>query len=73
MNKRIFQGDSLLPPLFVFSMAPLSLIFKKVNASCEWGKKECKLNHFLFMDDLKLFSKEQRANRYTCENCSYLY
>ena len=73
VNKGIFQGDSLLRPLFFFNMAPLSLMFKKVNPSYEWAKKECKLNHFLFMDDLKLFSKEQRANRYTCENCSCLY
>ena len=73
MNKWIFQGDSLLPRFFVLSMTPLSLIFKKVNASYEWGKKECKLNHSLFMDDLKLFSKEQKPNRYTCENCSCLY
>ena len=52
----IFQGDSLSPPLFVLSMVPLSLILSKVNASYEWGKKEYKLNHLLFMDDLKLFS-----------------
>ena len=40
-------------------MVPLSLIFRKVNASYEWGKKEYKLNHLLFMDDLKLFSKRE--------------
>ena len=38
-------------------MVPLSLILREVNASYEWGKKEYKLNHLLFMDDLKLFSK----------------
>ena len=40
-------------------MVTLSLILTKVNASYEWGKKECKLNHLLFMDDLKLFSKSE--------------
>ena len=40
-------------------MVPLSLIFRKVNTSYEWRKKEYKLNHLLFMDDLKLFSKSQ--------------
>ena len=55
----IFQGNNLSPLLFVLSMVPLSLIRRKVNANYEWGKKECKLNHLLFMDDLKLFSKSE--------------
>ena len=54
VKREIFQGDTLLPLLFVSSMVPFSLIIKKVNAYCKWGKKEYKLNHFLFMDDLKL-------------------
>ena len=41
------------------SMVPLSLILRKVNVSYEWVKKEYKLNHLLFMDDLKLFSKSE--------------
>ena len=40
-------------------MVPLSLILKKVNACYEWGKKEYKLNHLLFMDDLKLHAKSE--------------
>ena len=59
VKRGIFQGDSLSPLLFVLSMVPLSLILRKVNAGYEWGKKEYKLNHLLFMDDLKLFSKSE--------------
>ena len=59
MKGGIFQGNNLSPLLFVLSMVPLSLIRRKVNANYEWGKKECKLNHLLFMDDLKLFSKSE--------------
>jgi len=40
-------------------MMQLSLILRKVNASYDWGGKEDKLNHLLFMDDLKLFSKNE--------------
>ena len=40
-------------------MVPLSMILKKVNAKYEWGNKEYKLNHLLFMDDFKLFSKSE--------------
>ena len=40
-------------------MIPLSLLLRKVKASYEWGRKEFKLNHLLFMDDLKLFGKSE--------------
>ena len=59
VERGIFQGDSLSSLLFVLSMVPLSLILKKVNACYKWGKKEYKLNHLLFMDDLKLYAKSE--------------
>ena len=62
-TREIFQGDSLSPLMFVLSMVPLSLILKKVNACYKWEKKEYKLNHLLFMDDLKLYAKsEEQTN-----------
>ena len=63
VERRIFQGDSISPLLFVLSMVPLSLILKKVNAYYKWGKKEYRLNHLIFMDDLKLYVKsEEQTN-----------
>ena len=59
VKRGIFQGDSLSPLLFVLCMIPLSLVLRKVNVCYEWGKKRYKLNHLLFMDDLKLFSKSE--------------
>ena len=56
VSRGIFQGDSLSPLIFVICMIPLSLS-GKIKASYEWGRKEFKLNHLLFMDDLKLFGK----------------
>ena len=38
-------------------MTPLSLLSRKVKASYEWSRKEFTLNYLLFMDDLKLFGK----------------
>ena len=58
MKRRIFQGDSL-SRLFLLSMVPLSLILKKVNGYYKWRKKEYKLNHLLFIDDLKLYAKSE--------------
>ena len=45
IRKVIFQGDSLLPFLFVLCMVPLS-----------------RLNHLLFVVDLKLFAKSNNEN-----------
>ena len=45
VKRGIFQGDSSWPLLFVLSMMLRLLIFRLVNASFEWGKKEYKLNH----------------------------
>ena len=59
VKRGIFQGDSLSPLLLVLSIIPLSLILRKVNASIERGKKEYMLNHLLFMDNFKLFSKSE--------------
>ena len=64
VERRIFQGDSLSSLLFVLSMVPLSLILRKVNGCYKWGKKEYRLNHLIFMDDLKLIAKsEEQTNR----------
>ena len=57
VNRGIFQGDSLSPLIFAICMIPLSLLLRKVKASFERGRKEFKLNHLFFMDDLKLFGK----------------
>ena len=59
MKRGIFQGDSISPLVFVLSMAPLPLILKKLNACYKCRKKEYKLNHLLFMDDLKLHAKSE--------------
>ena len=40
-------------------MIPVSLPLRNVKTSHEWGRKEFKLNHLLFMDDLKLFGKSE--------------
>ena len=56
-NRDIFQVNSLSPLIFVIGMISLSLLLGKVKASYEWGTKEFKHNHLLFMDDLKIVGK----------------
>ena len=58
LKRGIFQGDSI-------SMVFSSLILSKVKVSYEWGKKKYKLNHLLFMNDLKLSEEQIHTLVYT--------
>ena len=60
IRRRIFQGDSLSPFLFVICLLPMFLILRKMKAGHGLGKNRPKLNHLLYMDDLKLFGQSER-------------
>ena len=70
VKRGIFQGDSLSPLLFIICMILLTLILRKVTACYEWGDKEFKFDHPLFMEDLKLFAKNRNQIGFISENCS---
>ena len=54
IQRGIFQGDSLSPLLFVIAMMPLShLVGYKLS-------KSQKINHLMYVDDIKLFAKNER-------------
>ena len=57
----IFQGDSLSPLVFVLALFPLSLILRKAKAAYEFSESKEKINHLLFMDDLKLHSRSEKG------------
>uniref|UniRef100_A0A1X7TDD6 Reverse transcriptase domain-containing protein n=1 Tax=Amphimedon queenslandica TaxID=400682 RepID=A0A1X7TDD6_AMPQE len=58
INRGIFQGDSLSPLLFVVCLVPLTMVLHKVKVGYEMSGK-VKINHLLFMDDLKLYGKTE--------------
>ena len=58
IRRGIFQGDSLSPLLFVICMIPLTNVLRKAKARYTLGGGE-KINHILFMDDLKLYGKNE--------------
>ena len=60
VKRGIFQGDSLSPILFVLAMIPLSVVLNNMEAGFSLGRKGRKLNHLLFMGDLKLYGKSLR-------------
>ena len=59
IRRGIFQGDSLSSLLFVLVMIPLTLVLRQTKASYKLKKGGKKVNQLLFMDDLKLFAKNE--------------
>ena len=59
IRRGIFQGDSLSPLLFVICMFPLTEILRQVQSGYTLKCGE-RLNHLLFMDDLKIYGKNER-------------
>ena len=47
--------------MFVLALNSLSLIFRKVNAAYKFSESKEKINHLLFTDDLKLYSRSEKG------------
>ena len=60
IRRGIFQGDSLSPLLFIVAMLPLTMILKRETAlGYKFGREKKRMNHLLFMDDLKLYAENR--------------
>ena len=59
IKRGIFQGDSLSPLLFVMILIPLSILLKRERQGYKFGSEGKTMNHLLFMDDLKLYAKNE--------------
>lgn len=60
IRRGIFQGDSLSPLIFVICLIPLTLLRRKAKGHFRLGGDSGSLNHLLFMDDLKLYGRDER-------------
>ena len=56
----IFQGDALSPLLFVIVMIPLNNIPRKCTAGYTFSESQEKINHLMYMDDIKLLTKNEK-------------
>ena len=60
VRRGILQGDSLSPLLFVVTLIPLSLVLREVKAGYDLMGKKDFVNHLLYMDDLKLYGRNEK-------------
>ena len=61
IKQSIFQDDYLSPLVFVLALIPLNLILRKAKAAYQFSGSKEKINHLLFMDDLKLQSGNEKG------------
>ena len=47
--------------MFVLGLIPISFILRKAEAAYEFSESKVKINHLLFMDDLKLYSQSEKG------------
>ena len=57
IQRGIFQGDALSPLLFIIAMMPWNHILRKFTAGYKLSRSQEKIDHLMYMDDIKLFAK----------------
>ena len=60
IQRGIFQGDALSPLLFIIAMMPLYHTLGKCTAGYKLSRSQEKINHLMYMDDIKLFAKNEK-------------
>ena len=60
IGRGIFPGDWFSPLLFVIALLPLTHILRETGMGYQLEKNGAKVNHLFFMDDLKLYGKNDK-------------
>ena len=60
IQRGIFQGDALSSLLFINAMMPLNHILRQCIAGYKLSRLQEKINHLMYMDDIKLFAKNEK-------------
>ena len=60
IQRGIFQEDALSPLLFIIAMMPFDHILRKCTTGYKLSISQEKVNHLMYMDDIKLFAKKEK-------------
>ena len=60
IQRGTFQGDALSQLLFIIAMMPLDHIFRKCTAGYKISRSQEKINHLMYMDDIKLYPNNEK-------------
>ena len=60
IQRGIFQRDALSTLLFIIAMIPLNHILRKSTAGYKLSRSQEKINHLMYMDDIKLLAKNEK-------------
>ena len=60
IQRGIFQGNAKSPLLFVIAMMPRNHVLRKCAAGYKLNRLQEKINHLMYVDDIKLFAKKEK-------------
>ena len=60
IQRGIFRGDALSPLLLIIARIPLNHILRKSSSGYKLSRSQEKINHLMYMDDIKLFAKNEK-------------
>ena len=60
IQRSIFLRDALSPLLFVIAMMTLNHILRECTARYKLSKSRQKVNHLKYIDDIKMFAKNEK-------------
>ena len=63
IQRGIFQGDALSSLLFIITLMSLNHILRTCIAGYKLSRSQEKINHLMYMDDIKLFAKNEKNEK----------
>ena len=60
IQRGVFHGDARSPLLFIIAMMPLNHTLRKCTAGYKLSRSEERINHLMYMYDIKLFAKNEK-------------
>ena len=71
IQREIFQGDALSPLLFIIVIMPLNHLLRKCIAGYKLSRSQEKINHLMYVNDIKLFAKMKKNWKFSYTQLEY--